>query len=147
MNAGGVTRALDGARIFHVNVNCSDLERSRHFYTHGLGFDAAVRTSPEQAQPGAAFGLDEARWDAWILCGRRGFDGGAIDLLEWQVPRPTGAAPASLATAGFQRLGVLVDDVDAVLARVGGGSTFAHDDIRLALVHDPDGVAIELVEM
>ena len=29
--------ALDGARLFHVNVNCSNLERSRRFYTEVLG--------------------------------------------------------------------------------------------------------------
>ena len=75
---------MDDARIFHVNVNCADLARSRAFYVDAFGLDAAVRTTPEAAQPGAAFGLDRAWWDAWILVGARGFEGGAIDLLEWR---------------------------------------------------------------
>src|SRR5450432_4486874 len=98
--------ALRGARIFHVNVNCSSLERSRGFYVDGCGLAEGVRTTPEAAQSGIAFGLDRARWDAWILVGARGFDGGAIDLLEWQEPAPTGSAPSALCDAGFQRIGV-----------------------------------------
>src|SRR5450432_1923520 len=108
--------ALRGARIFHVNVNCSSLERSRGFYVDGCGLAEGVRTTPEAAQSGIAFGLDRARWDAWILVGARGFDGGAIDLLEWQEPEATGAAPGSLHEAGWQRIGIQVPDLDAALA-------------------------------
>src|SRR3954447_8877520 len=99
---------LEGARIFHVNVNCSDLARSRAFYVDGCGLTEGVRTTPEVAQSGVAFGLDTARWDAWILVGEKGFEGSAIDLLEWQEPRPEGAAPAALFDTGFQRIGIRV---------------------------------------
>ena len=105
---------MHDARIFHVNVNCSDLERSRRFY-EALGLNAAARTTPERRSPASAFGLDRARWDAWILVGASGFDGGAVDLLEWKEPRPTGAPPASFVTTGFQRLGVAVADLDATI--------------------------------
>ena len=86
--------AIDTARLFHLNVNCADLERSRRFYVDGIGLTVGVRTTVDEAQPGTAFGFDRARWDAWILLGTAGYDGGAIDLLEWQEPRPTGAPPA-----------------------------------------------------
>jgi glyoxylase I family protein len=148
---------LDGARIFHVNVNCSDLERSRAFYVDGCGLVDGARTTPEQTQPGTAFGLDRARWDAWILVGANGFEGGAIDLLEWQEPMPCSRPPAALFEAGFQRIGVLVPDLEAALARTvaHGGTVWseptAHDGpggsrTRLAFVSDPDGTAVELVE-
>ncbi|HEV7525768.1 MAG TPA: VOC family protein [Acidimicrobiia bacterium] len=149
--------ALDGARLFHVNANCSDLERSRRFYTDGLGLTVGAHTAPETAQPGAAFGLDRARWDASILLGPRAYEGGAIDLLQWHEPTPTGAPPARLNETGFQRLGLRVPDLDATIDRVRtyGGSVwsepFAHTldgggQIRLVLVGDPDGTAIELIE-
>jgi catechol 2,3-dioxygenase-like lactoylglutathione lyase family enzyme len=149
--------ALDGARLFHVNANCSDLERSRRFYTDGLGLTAGAHTAPETTQPGAAFGLDRARWDASILLGPRAYEGGAIDLLQWHEPTPTGAPPARLNETGFQRLGLRVPDLDATIDRVRtyGGSVwsepFAHTldgggQIRLVLVGDPDGTAIELIE-
>jgi catechol 2,3-dioxygenase-like lactoylglutathione lyase family enzyme len=149
--------ALTDGRLFHVNVNCSDLERSRRFYVDGLGLSAGVRTAAEDAQPGAAFGLERARWDAWILLGPNGFDGAAIDLLEWQEPTPTGSAPAAVTTCGFQRLGLMVPDLDAAIERVDalGGATwsesFTHTipgggEIRLVMANDPDGVVLELVE-
>jgi catechol 2,3-dioxygenase-like lactoylglutathione lyase family enzyme len=149
---------LDGARIFHVNVNCADLERSRRFYADGLGLDAAARTTPERAQDGSAFGLaGDVLWDAWILTGEHGFDGGAIDLLEWKQPPPTGRPPRALNERGFQRVAVQVPDLDAAVAGVrahGGtvlGPPFEHANadgsaIRLAVVRDPDGTAIQCVE-
>jgi catechol 2,3-dioxygenase-like lactoylglutathione lyase family enzyme len=153
--------ALDGARLFHVNVNCSNLERSRRFYAEGLGLDIGAHTAPETTQPGAAFGLDRARWDASILLGPSAYDGGAIDLLEWHEPPPIGAPPKQLIENGFQRLGIRVKDFGATLERVTalGGAVwtepFAHTiesagesagEIHLVLVGDPDGTAIELIE-
>jgi catechol 2,3-dioxygenase-like lactoylglutathione lyase family enzyme len=149
--------ALVDGRLFHVNVNCADLGRSRRFYVDGLGLTPGVRTAAEHVQPGAAFGLDRARWDAWILLGPHGYDGGAIDLLEWQEPAPRGTPPARVEECGFQRLGILVSDLDAAIARVrelGGASwsdPFTHaipggGEIRLVLANDPDGTALELIE-
>jgi catechol 2,3-dioxygenase-like lactoylglutathione lyase family enzyme len=149
--------ALADGRLFHVNVNCSDLERSRRFYVDGLGLTDGVRTAADHAQSGAAFALDRARWDAWILLGPNGFDGSAIDLLEWQEPAPVGAAPATLTTCGFQRLGVNVPDLDAALGRVTelGGDPWSEPithaipgggEVRIGFANDPDGTALELVE-
>ncbi len=148
---------LADARIFHVNVNCSDLERSRRFYTDGIGLQIGAHTAPETAQPGTAFGLDEARWDASILLGPRAYAGGAIDLLQWHVPAPVGAPPAHLYRTGFQRLGLLVSDLDAAMAntRTFGGAVWSDPvvhtvargrEIRIVLANDPDGTAIEFVE-
>jgi len=148
---------LSDARIFHVNVNCADLARSRAFYVDCCGLSEGARTAPEAAQSGVAFGLDRARWDAWILLGANGFDGGAIDLLEWQEPAPAGAVPGALTDAGYQRIGLRVTDLDAVAASAAryGAALWSepntHDlgngrHVRLVLGNDPDGVAVELVE-
>jgi glyoxylase I family protein len=148
---------LDDARLFHVNVNCSDLERSRRFYTEGVGLTIGAHTAPETAQPGTAFGFDRARWDASILLGPRAYDGGAIDLLQWHEPTPVGAPPTRLFETGFQRLGLRVPDLDASLVAVGalGGTVWsepvvhtlsAGGGIRITMVSDPDGTAIELIE-
>ncbi len=138
-------------------MNCADLERSRAFYTAGLGLEIGAHTAPETAQPGAAFGLDRARWDASILLGPNGYDGGAIDLLQWHEPAPVGAPPAGLVETGFQRLGLRVPDLDVALAAVAahGGQVWSAPlthtrpdgaEIRIAMANDPDGTAIELVE-
>ena len=97
---------LSDSRLFHVNVNCADLERSRAFYAAGLGLEIGAHAAPETVQPGAAFGLERARWDASILLGPHGYDGGAIDLLQWHEPAPVGAAAEQLVETGFQRLGL-----------------------------------------
>jgi catechol 2,3-dioxygenase-like lactoylglutathione lyase family enzyme len=142
---------LDGAKGFHVNVNCRDLERSRRFY-EAIGLRAATHTAPDTVQPGDAFGLAQAQWDAWILAGANGFDAGVVDLLQWHTPAPDGAPPANLHTQGFQRVGMLVPDLDAAMRAAvdaGGeiwGEPSAHGEVRLVLGNDPDGVAIELVQ-
>ena len=149
--------ALADGRIFHVNVNCSGLDRSRRFYVEAIGLTEGVRTAADHAQPGAAFGLDRARWDAWILVGPRGYEGSAIDLLEWKEPAPQGTPPARFQACGFQRLGLVVTDLDATIDRVHelGGSVwsdpFSHaipggGEIRLVMANDPDGTALELIE-
>jgi catechol 2,3-dioxygenase-like lactoylglutathione lyase family enzyme len=92
-----------------------------------------------------------------ILVGASGFDGGAIDLLEWREPAPIGAPPSSLLEAGFQRIGMFVPDLAVALTDVrdrGGdvwGEPRTHevpgrDATRLAFVSDPDGTTVELVE-
>jgi len=144
------------SQVFHVHVNCSDLERSLGFYRDLLGLTASTHTRPEAPQDGAAFGLDRAQWDAWILHDERGFGAGmVVDLLEWQVPRPTGR-PNGAADLGFNRLGFYVADLDAVYTRMvaAGVRTFGaphvtvvegSDPIRTVVVEDPDGMLVELV--
>src|SRR3989442_10944657 len=73
---------IAAARVFHVNVNCSDLERSLAFY-RAVGLTPATRTRPEGPQAGAAFGLDQAWWDARILQGDAGYAAPVVDLLQW----------------------------------------------------------------
>jgi catechol 2,3-dioxygenase-like lactoylglutathione lyase family enzyme len=147
------------SQAFHVNVNCSDLARSLRFYRDRLGLTGATRTRPEAPQDGAAFRLDQGQWDAWILHDARGFGAGlAVDLLEWQVPPPTGT-PNRAADLGFNRIGFYVTDVDALYARLEADGVRGHGGpphetvvdgnppIRTVVVDDPDGTLVELVQV
>jgi catechol 2,3-dioxygenase-like lactoylglutathione lyase family enzyme len=100
-------------RIFHVNVNCSDLDRSLAFYTELVGLTRATRTTPGSPQPGGAFGLDLVQWDAWILKGDAGYESPVLDLLEWKVPAPCGRPAVDPTATGFNRLGFTTPDLDA----------------------------------
>ena len=114
-----------------------ELSRARRdFYVDGCGLVDGVRTTPQETQSGVAFGLDAARWDAWILVGAIGFDGGAIDLLEWQEPAPTGAALTALYEAGLPAHRSAVPDLDARdrEATARGGTVWSEP-----LVHDIPG--------
>lgn len=150
----GRTR-IGASRVFHLNVNCNDMERSLGFYRDMLGLTQAAHTvSPEQ--DGSAFGLPRVAWDAWIMLDQRGYDGVVLDLLEWQTPRPTGSAPPTANVLGFGRLGFTVGDVDATYARLSeaGIRCFGepHDvmvegapPIRAVTCRDPDGTMVELL--
>jgi len=142
------------SHVFHLNVNCSDLGRSLAFYGDALGLTAGTHTVPP-AQPGAAFGLDVAQWDAWILNDDRRFGGVAVDLLQWLEPKPVGTPPLPN-QLGFARLGFTTADLDATHARLRDAGaarlTEPHEvtmegapTMRTFVATDPDGTAIEFV--
>lgn len=142
-------------RICHVNINCADLERSLAFYCDGIGLHKGTRTRPEAPQPGAAFGLAEVQWDAWILHGDRGFEGVVLDLLEWQVPRPQGQPRRHATDIGFSRLTINVPDLAGTHARLVamGADCWTEPTVldltpptTMFIVSDPDGTQIELIE-
>lgn len=114
---------IQPTRIFHVNVNCSDLGRSLAFYCDEIGLKPRNHTAPESPQPGGAFGFEQVQWNAWMLAGDAGYESVLLDLLEWRLPQPAGAPPAA-GTPGFARLRL---------------STTANVD------RDPDGTALEVV--
>jgi catechol 2,3-dioxygenase-like lactoylglutathione lyase family enzyme len=125
-------------RCYHVNVNCSDLDRSLAWYVETLGLTTLVRTRPEEPQPGAAFGLDLVQWDAWILQGAAGHSGVVLDLLQWHVPPATGT-PRRLDETGFVALVAAAPHLPE-----GAVPTELVEGGRL--VTDPDGTAVIVVE-
>jgi catechol 2,3-dioxygenase-like lactoylglutathione lyase family enzyme len=144
-------------RIYHVNSNCADLDVAVAWY-EALGLVKVLRTVPSATQNGDAFGLDEVAWDAWMLLSDDAQAGLSLDLLQWQVPAPVGAAPSTVGVPGLNRLVLMVPDLDRALGAVtaqggvvvGGPVTdgAGGDDPtrRTAMVHDPSGVAVQLVE-
>lgn len=147
--------AIQGSRIYHCNSNCVDLERSVVFY-EALGLHRVLRTVPSKNQSGSAFGLDEVAWDAWIMHSDDGLDGLSLDLLEWKTPLPTGSAPKLDGEPGYNRLMITTPDLDATVgaALAAGGSLVGGPLVveagperpRLAMVLDPDGVPVQLLE-
>ena len=142
-------------RIYHVNINCSDLERSLAFYCDGIGLHKGGRTKPDAPQGGAAFGLEQVQWDAWILHGERGNEGVVLDLLEWQVPRPQGEPRRRATDIGFSRLTIVVPDLASTHARLVamGADCWTEPTVvpltpptKMFIVGDPDGTQIELIE-
>jgi len=144
---------IAATRIFHVNVNCSDLDRSLAFYRDLVGLVATTHTVPPP-QPGSAFALPTAQWDAWILTGARGYGGVALDLLEWKTPRPTGRPYGSAAHLGLARLGIQVQDLDRLFERLRAAAVEcvgAPHPVELGgrvvaqafVAADPDGTLVE----
>jgi catechol 2,3-dioxygenase-like lactoylglutathione lyase family enzyme len=148
--------SISPTRIFHVNVNCTDLERSLGFYRDLVGLRPRNRTAPTEPQPGGAFGLDQVQWDAWMLEGDAGTASPVLDLLEWKVPMPGAAAVGDPTAPGFNRLCMTTPDVAAMHARLAAAGVDVWSepiDVELAggtrasmfVCCDPDGTQIEFV--
>jgi catechol 2,3-dioxygenase-like lactoylglutathione lyase family enzyme len=151
--------AIPIQRVVHVNVNCSDLERSLGFYRDFVGLTPMSHTRPVP-QDGAGFGLEgEVQWDAHLLHDARGILAPAIDLLEWKRPRPTGRPYLAANHLGMFRVCLLVPDVDDVYARaLQRGVPCESPPTRIPVIpeqdlvvkalfcRDPDGTLVEFIE-
>jgi catechol 2,3-dioxygenase-like lactoylglutathione lyase family enzyme len=145
------------SRVFHVNINCSDLARSKAFYEELVGLRAGTHTLPEP-QPVESFRIPMGQWDAYML--DDGSPGAPVklDLLEWKQPRPVGKPYPAFNHLGFFRLCFLARDLDAKYAQLmaAGVECFSppttlrlgdepNRTVRFFCAPDPDGTAIEFV--
>ena len=149
--------ALDLEAVTHINVNCSNLERSMHFYRDVVGLTPQSHTRP-QPQEGAGFGLPgQVVWDAYLLHDDRGPLGPAVDLLEWQDPKPVGRPHPEAHHLGFMRVCLAHEDLDALHAKLSAAGVRTRSGVveipvldgqtvRFFCCDDPDGTCIEFVE-
>lgn len=147
--------------LVHVNINCSNFERSKAFYAL-LGFEEVWKV-PETNTPevAAAVGMPPYRVRGALLK-LKGADvkGGAsitIDLLEWLEPRDEAAPYEHLYHYGIARLALATTDLDGDMARLkAAGAAFLSEPAsmppasgvaaRFVCFKDPDGTVLELVE-
>ena len=142
--------------ILHVNINCSDFDRSRKFYEM-LGFRVVMPIEPRgTADVAAAVGMQGYVVRGALMQHR---DRSVIDLLEWQEPRDERPPYGRLNHLGIARIAFVTTDIDrdmeqlsaegvqflsreaAVVEGPGGRTT------RFICFRDPDGTVLELVEM
>lgn len=142
--------------IYHLNINVTDLERSRAFYER-LGF-RVVETFHEDGNSDldGGLGLESSRTDALFL--RLGDDPRStlIDLVQWTKPALVGTAP-EMNHLGPVRIALRVKDLDRIVADLGAAgvellsSPQTLRDLprrpRFVVFRDPDGVLLELVEL
>ena len=143
--------------IMHVNVNCSDYERSREFY-ETLGF-RVVWEVPEVGSPevSAAVGMPPYRVRGALMA-LENDSPMLIDLLEWKDPHDDDAPYPHLYHLGLARIAMVTSNMDADVKELQEmGVEFISDPVRLAgpggtssrfvCFKDPDGTVLELVEM
>ena len=142
--------------ILHVNINCSDFERSRAFYEM-LGFRVIMPVRPDgTGEVAAAVGMVDYQVNGALMRHR---DGSVIDLLEWQDPRDDRPPYDELNHLGIARLAFVTTDIDSDMERLAaagveflsGGSARVDGPggrtTRFICFRDPDGTVLELVEM
>jgi catechol 2,3-dioxygenase-like lactoylglutathione lyase family enzyme len=144
--------------MMHVNINCSDYERSRKFY-EGLGFkvmwEVPERNTPEVA---AAVGMRQYHVRGALLRLEGSPTTPAIDLLEWKEPRDSAPPYPHLYHLGIARICLMTSNMDADVATLKTqGVEFISEPVllsppdvppsRFVCFKDPDGTVLELVEI
>lgn len=137
---------LPPARFNQVALSVASRERSLLFYRDVIGFThvggtetfRGKTTERVQGMKGAASKV------YWLMDDRPYFQ---LELFEFECPvgRPlaSGRAPQDI---GYSRIRVAVPALDALISRAGMGAVREMLGRRIALIRDPDGVMIELVE-
>ena len=143
------------ARIFHCNINCTDLARTVPFYEL-LGFKVILdfRDGMESREMAEAFGLDVADIKGVHLRIGDKEDATRIDLLEFKNPEPTGQVYPHLAHTGIARLCLKTTDIHRMYAELKAkGVKFLSEpkklpgtEVTIVCFRDPDGTFIELLQ-
>jgi glyoxylase I family protein len=134
--------------IFHVNVNCSDIERSQPFYEN-LGFQT-VLDLPTGGDDKLAAGLGmpscEGRAAIMMLDPSQGRQA-RLDLIEWTEPLDRRPPYEHLARLGFNRIALWTIGLDEEYERLkADGVEFLSEPMFMVCFKDPDGAIIELIE-
>jgi catechol 2,3-dioxygenase-like lactoylglutathione lyase family enzyme len=142
--------------ILHVNINCSDFDRSRQFYEM-LGFWVVMPVVPDgSGDVAAAVGMEGYQVRGALM---RHKDRSVIDLLEWQDPRDERPPYDTLNHRGIARLALVTTDIESDIERLSAeGVEFLSQEVavvegpdgsatRFICFKDPDGTVLELVEM
>lgn len=142
-------------RIFHFNINCTNLERTLPFYKM-LGFKVVLDFGDgmESEEMAEAFGLPQAKIKGVHL--RMGDDSSAtrIDLLEFQAPPPEGTPYRSLNQNGIARMCLHSSNIhrDYKVLKEKGVQFLSEPQllpgtkVTIVCFKDPDGTFIELLE-
>lgn len=156
-----VTSGMAIKGIFHVNVNCSDFDRSLTFYEL-VGFEMVVDLRDSSAtEYRQALGLppDSQNRAALLMLDRSQPRSARLDLIEWLRPRTHGSAthrgPTSdLAHVGLARVALWTVELDDEYERLRtAGVDFISEPVvmpdgttRFCCFYDPDGTVLELIE-
>jgi glyoxylase I family protein len=142
-------------RVFHFNINCTNLERTVPFYEM-LGFKVILdfRGGMKSKEMAEAFGLPVADLKGVHL--RIGDDEEAtrIDLLEFVAPPPEGQPYPALNCTGVARVCLRTKGIWRVYENLKAkGIKFLSEpkklpgtEVTIVCFKDPDGIFVELLE-
>jgi catechol 2,3-dioxygenase-like lactoylglutathione lyase family enzyme len=140
--------------VFHVNVNCTNLERSRAFYEQ-VGFKAVVELGVGGGRDMVrGLGLPEGSQAKAVLMMLEPDKprGTRIDLIEWITPPTQGSPAPDLTYAGAVRIALWTIGIDEEYERLKeAGVEFLSEPVgmpgaRFCCFKDPDGTILELID-
>jgi len=143
--------------LVHVNINCSDFDRSLRFYEL-LGFQKVIDVPPKNTlEVAAAVGMPPYTVKGALLILQNSKTPLMIDLLEWQEPTDNRPPYPNLYHLGIARVALSTNDLDSDVAFLKSeGVEFLSNpatvkienqpETRFVCFKDPDGTILELVE-
>ena len=143
--------------LVHVNINCSDFDRSLRFYEL-LGFQKVIDVPPKNTlEVAAAVGMPPYTVKGALLILQNSKTPLMIDLLEWQEPTDSRPPYPNLYHLGIARVALSTNDLDSDVAFLKSeGVEFLSNpatvkienqpETRFVCFKDPDGTILELVE-
>jgi len=142
-------------RIFHFNINCTNLERSMAFYEL-VGFKVIMdfREGMKSQEMADAFGLPVADVRGVHLRVGDNEEATRIDLLEFVAPPPQGHPYAALNYTGVARVCLKTKGIWKVYENLKAkGVKFLSEpkrlpgtEVTIVCFKDPDGTFLELLE-
>jgi len=144
--------------LVHVNINCSNYERSKAFYEM-LGFKeywSVPETSTSEVAN--AVGMASYRVKGSLMSLSEAESRTVIDLLEWVTPRDNSKPYPNLYQPGLARIAFSTKDIDAdynFLKKNGVEVLSQPVEVRMSensyskffCFKDPDGSFLELVQL
>ena len=137
-------------KVHHTAICTSDFDRSLTFWRDGLGFVEQMDQRFEGDWP-TLFGAPDRFLHSIFLGDPSDSDAGIIELVDFDGGLGPASPPPPGPVVGFLLVS-LFTEVDATLERLGGlglGGTPRRIElpgpVHMAVVHDPNGVAVELI--
>jgi glyoxylase I family protein len=143
---------MKNARLLHYSHCVSDLGRSKRFYLEVLGFEVVAEFEFDDADTARVMGVPGAKFTG-VFMKRDGF---RMEIIAFTNPPPERAVRRRAANEiGHSHLSFYVADLDATLAELRAQGVPVDSETRATLmngieccvVRDPDGFAIEIVQM
>jgi catechol 2,3-dioxygenase-like lactoylglutathione lyase family enzyme len=149
---------MSGARLFHVNLNVTDLDRSIAFYRL-LGFEVLVRMTWDEdttRQAALAFRIDPNEAEFALMRIGNNADSPCLDLVQWRTRPTTGRPYEQPNHTGIFRFMIHVEDVHEIIAKLREAGIQPVGEIVRATpvqgqapttmfcVADPDGIMVQV---
>jgi catechol 2,3-dioxygenase-like lactoylglutathione lyase family enzyme len=139
-------------KIHHTAICTRDIETSRRFWREGLGFVEQMDGTFDGDWP-TLFNARGSRLRSVFLGDPNSKDAGLIELVEFAGGIEDARQPEDEPAVGFFLVSVYLT-IDPTLARLdalglGGRPTriTLPMGVQMAVVHDPNGVAVELIDL
>jgi catechol 2,3-dioxygenase-like lactoylglutathione lyase family enzyme len=145
------------ARLFHININVTNLDRSVDFYRR-LGYEVRNYITQDSFRDESSAGEGaslERKYRGCQLLSPTGHGDALLDLIEWIEPASPPAAPLERNSLGVARIAIWIRNLPALYQNLLAEGVEFETPMRgymgqgiesITFVRDPDGLLVELID-